>query len=387
MNVVFIVFDSLRADCVEKSPEWKKLSKSSISYSNVITQSNWTKTSVSSIMTSMVPAAHNIYYHEDLFTERQFWCDDLKKDPDIHTVGISNNPWISTEYGFSSCFNEFIDVHYDYTCPIDSTKHGDYRIFDKLKEKLSQKIDNTFIYVHLMGTHFPFLHEKYWDSAEVSGKNLNTFLRWFSRNENKEDTIVFVGSDHGESNGEGGFRFHSYCTNDVETFVPFFVFCNVDWDKNPVTIDHPYCTIDIGHTICCIFGIEIDKISEHSPTFNMLDVFSDSSDECSIPSLDRIRICDCFSDGKDRADCGRKIAIYDGNETKFTYRQTGEQVNLVSIESQITKKSIPATPKREQHGRSLLEFYESLGSEFVPFQISSMSNDLKGQLRTLGYLT
>ncbi|GAB6862250.1 sulfatase [Haloplanus litoreus] len=115
-NVVLIVFDTARADVLashiaEESPETSPLAKLATEGTTVETAfagSPWTLPSHASLFTSTYPSKHGAHAgHKRLESGRRTLAEAFA-DAGYETVAVSNNTWISDEFGFARGFDEFV---------------------------------------------------------------------------------------------------------------------------------------------------------------------------------------------------------------------------------------------------------------------------------------
>jgi arylsulfatase A-like enzyme len=115
-NVVLIVFDTARADVLashvtEESPETSPLAKLATEGTTVETAfagAPWTLPSHASLFTSTYPSKHGAHAsHKRLGSEHRTLAETFA-DAGYETVAVSNNTWISQEFGFGRGFDEFV---------------------------------------------------------------------------------------------------------------------------------------------------------------------------------------------------------------------------------------------------------------------------------------
>lgn len=102
------------------SPHVDKIAEEGILFKNAISPSPWTLPSHVSMFTGLYPSEHgltednisigkNIYALRTQYTHHHFLPEILKKEG-YKTVGFSNNPWISHNFGFDKGFDFFCET-------------------------------------------------------------------------------------------------------------------------------------------------------------------------------------------------------------------------------------------------------------------------------------
>jgi len=257
--------DTVRADRLpmwggkDTTPYLEKLCEEAIAYNNAIAPAPWTTPSHASIFSGLYPWEHNINMFEDHLGGRFYLISEMLSRAGYATLGITNNPWISSSFGFERGFQEFIEVF---------RKSRPRLLCDKIKKNLfiiDDGADYTnkhikkfvqvkckerpfFVFVNYMEAHQPYypkrpFHKKYitqgvWrcvlrnnkyldDREEIflgrkeidpedigiikklydseisylDGK-IGELLDFLRQNDLFDETVVIVASDHGETFGE-----------------------------------------------------------------------------------------------------------------------------------------------------------------------------------------
>ncbi|WP_227357574.1 sulfatase-like hydrolase/transferase [Haladaptatus salinisoli] len=111
-DIALIVLDSVRASTFyelldEKClPVFKSLERDGVRYPQAITNGPWTVPSHGSIFTGMYPSQHGITGDNPTWNHPTF-LKELSR-VGYTTVGVSANPWLSPNYGFSDGFDYFL---------------------------------------------------------------------------------------------------------------------------------------------------------------------------------------------------------------------------------------------------------------------------------------
>ncbi|RZV11428.1 arylsulfatase A-like enzyme [Natrinema hispanicum] len=107
-NVVFVVLDTARAKSVDAKlmPTLTDLAEAGTAFENAFATAPWTLPSHASIFTGTYPSEHgthggHTYLDGDLRTLPEAFAD-----AGFETVGVSNNTWITEEFGFDRGFDD-----------------------------------------------------------------------------------------------------------------------------------------------------------------------------------------------------------------------------------------------------------------------------------------
>lgn len=116
-NVIFIVLDTARSKSFScygyprsTTPNIDRIAQESVIFENALSASPWTLPSHASMFTGLYPSSHGC--HE----KHKFLNPDLNTIPKVlkslgyKTFGISNNTWVSKNFGFDEGFDKFINL-------------------------------------------------------------------------------------------------------------------------------------------------------------------------------------------------------------------------------------------------------------------------------------
>lgn len=111
-NIVVIVMDTARSDAVLQTepsltPNLDAIAASGISYSRTFSVSPWTLPSHASLFTGTPPSKHGAHAGHKQLEEDQMLLPEVLSEAGYQTVGVSNNTWISEEFGFDRGFDVF----------------------------------------------------------------------------------------------------------------------------------------------------------------------------------------------------------------------------------------------------------------------------------------
>ena len=336
-NVVLVTVDSLRADHLggygydrDTSPFIDSLAERGLSF-DAYANANATRASFPSIITSTYPLEHGGF---DYLSENRTTVGTAMSDAGFDTAAFHSNLWLSAEYGYDRGFDRFYDSKseptltarlrtflkqnldndgvvynslqylYDRTeeragIDIGQTYKDAESITDRAIEWLETSTDETFLWVHYMDVHHPYVpHERELSELGLDGvdsereaiklrrkmleqpeavtdEELETLvelydaeIRYCDRHIERlyeavketlglSDTAFVVTSDHGEEFAEHGGFSHNPSMYDEVLHVPFVV---EGADRVGVTSETGYRDTDVelldtAPTVCQLGGI------------------------------------------------------------------------------------------------------------------------------------
>lgn len=109
-NILLIVLDATRADACscygnehETTPHLDRLAEEGTLFEQAISTAPWTLPAMASIFTGLYPGQIDIYKHRELSREYPV-LPELLSQNGYATFGISNNSWLSTDFGLTRGF-------------------------------------------------------------------------------------------------------------------------------------------------------------------------------------------------------------------------------------------------------------------------------------------
>jgi arylsulfatase A-like enzyme len=107
-NVVLVVFDTARAKSVdsETTPTLTTLASEGTSFENAFAAAPWTLPSHASFFTGLYPSEHGAHGGHTFLDEELRTLSEAFADAGYETVGVSNNTWITEEFGFDRGFDD-----------------------------------------------------------------------------------------------------------------------------------------------------------------------------------------------------------------------------------------------------------------------------------------
>jgi choline-sulfatase len=247
-NIVLIIIDALRADCLgcygfkkDISPEIDKMAHKGVLFENVIAQCSWTRPSIGSMITSRYPRSIGIYKEKfDILADKNQTLAEILKENGYITIGITANPNINSVFNFHQGFDDYTDssVIWNWmksepgTKKIQENVHlpKSKEVFDVILgkvKKLEKKKSPVYIQVNIMEVHSPYLtrdeykrlfqdcpplaKNKYYPAEELSAlvtgtysavrqssHDIDDFIKRLLSIPGWENTLFIITSDHGQ---------------------------------------------------------------------------------------------------------------------------------------------------------------------------------------------
>ena len=163
-NIIVYLVDTLRADHLgvygypkPVSPEIDSFATDAVVFENALAQSSWTKTSVASILTGLLPRSHGTFDREHVLPPIPSYLPVLLQDADYRTVAVSASGIISPDFGFDRGFEEFHFLE-----PVGDN-HPVFAYSDQVTDLflswLSEHAGSNepfFAYLHTLDPHAPY---------------------------------------------------------------------------------------------------------------------------------------------------------------------------------------------------------------------------------------
>ncbi|MBN2385277.1 sulfatase-like hydrolase/transferase [bacterium] len=170
-DLVVLLIDTLRSDAlgcygqsVSTSPWIDRFAKKALQFCHGRAQASWTRPSVASLFTGLLPEHHGVLEAESAlsFEAPRFFSHMKRKG--YCTAAVSANPQISEYYGFARDFDRFIEMFNDVK-PVDLKPELLDRLLniDQVLDATSPLLDGPdalaspfCLYLHIMDPHSPY---------------------------------------------------------------------------------------------------------------------------------------------------------------------------------------------------------------------------------------
>lgn len=271
-NVIIYLIDTLRADKLRpinpesrvETPGLSRLVEAAAVMVGARTQENWTKPSVATLLSSLLPWQHHAITSEAVVPAEVRMLPELLKDDGFHTGAFIANGYVSEGFGFRQGWNTFRNYVRE-----GRRTRAQYLAADVLEWLDARPTDKPFfLYVHAIDPHVPYsppdhfvqMYDRlpytgvvdFTDDNELlekikSGRiavnerdkarlealydgeisyhdvHFNSILDGLSRRGLDDDTMVVVTADHGEELWDHGSVGHGHSVYEELLHIPMIV--------------------------------------------------------------------------------------------------------------------------------------------------------------------
>jgi len=290
-NILFLMLDTLRADHLsgygyerQTSPVLDAFAKENLKAAFALTAAPWTPASVASMFTGLYPAAHRMMPPNDRVLAKKGLAKlsneldtiaEMLKGYGYKTAGVSPNPWITKEFGYTQGFEQF---HFIDRMPANKITESGREIIDGWSAASSK--DPFFLYLHFLDPHDPYTPPPGYDTkftgslqrspftytedlqqkinlydGEINflDTELGRFFEYLKEKKLYDDLVIVIVADHGEQFMEHGNERHGFKLFNEEVHIPLFLKTGRDADKGRI-ISETVSTVDILPTLLARLG-------------------------------------------------------------------------------------------------------------------------------------
>jgi len=281
LNVLFILIDTLRADRLgsygyerDTSPTLDHLAHAGVRFARQLSQSSWTKASMTSLWTGLYPARTGVTRFDDVIPEQAQMAAEIFRAAGFQTIGLYRNGWVAPTFGFDQGFDVYerpvsapLPPRVRSENPTLSDKGTDEGVIQAASEFL--RVDGQkrwFLYLHLMDLHEYIYDETsalfgarysdiYDNSIHWTDGSIAILLENLAELGLLDHTVIAVASDHGEAFLERGFEGHARRVYRETTEVPFLLSLPFRLEPGAVIAARTR-NVDIWPTILDLLGLE-----------------------------------------------------------------------------------------------------------------------------------
>ena len=167
-NVLIVLFDTLRADQTEPygapegtTPGISALASEGVTFDNAIAPSSWTRSSVASMLTGVLPSVHGTLDKSHSLGPEITVLPEILKDANYTTTLVTGNLHLGKQFGFGrgfdqlhESFTDYRKVRRRYPSPVDRADFYWEKYFQPiLPEKTGRPF---FLYLHELDPHSPY---------------------------------------------------------------------------------------------------------------------------------------------------------------------------------------------------------------------------------------
>ena len=274
-NIILISIDTLRWDRLgisgydrDTSPDIDELARHGVYFRQTVAQSSWTKPSHMSLFTSLYPSIHGMEAHFGQpgvgrrLAQRFPTLTEVLSAHGFVTQAFTGSGHVTAAVGFDRGFDEFREF---------SRPDGPF-VFsageDWIKAHAEEKF---FLFLHTYEVHSPRRHNLFvktgmrkrarMDAAYDSGVNfvselVGELVTTLQKTGLRENTMIVIFSDHGDSLGDHGLMGHGNSLYDELVLVPLiFNLPNVLSPRR--VLDFTPQLIDVFPTLCDLAGVPV----------------------------------------------------------------------------------------------------------------------------------
>jgi arylsulfatase A-like enzyme len=302
-NVVLYVVDTLRADALAvygnprvDTPSVDRLAAEGVLYENAYAPSSWTRSSVASLLTGVLPGALGVESRDDQLPTSAFLLSEAFSREGYATAAFVANPNVGSFFGFKQGFGDFVELYVrDAGGRVRSREliTGSDVVGERAIEWLARAPQPFFLFVLSIDPHSPYAPPEAFDRyssdapAEIDGElasldrtgltpeqrdrirslylgevafNDHSLGRLLGELQSRglwDRTIVAFTSDHGEEFWEHGERGHGKALYEESLRVPLVV-----RDPNArggARITRPVSISDLFPTLLSLAGLPVPQ--------------------------------------------------------------------------------------------------------------------------------
>ena len=423
-NIILIVIDCLRADHVgyfgytrNTTPYLDELAKSGVVFKNAYSNAPWTKPSVVSMLTSLLPNEHGAVNYNDALPDEYVTLGEIMGKLGYETLFFNGgNPWIKQKFNIPQGFQ--IQYH-----AISRAEE----LTDNFLSVIRETNKKFFAYLHYMDAHVPYHQNRYTlmyttsnnddfvpgsityskvEQSMRSGKltaqakeylealydgqvryvdmNIHRVMNFLKEQGLLDNTLIIITSDHGEEFWDHGNFEHGHSLYNELLKVPLII---TGRNLTHKKIDDNIRLIDIAPTVVELAGqattsydfsgkslmglMEGKKEEEQRPVFAM-GTFYNKEKFCYIDS-GNLKVT--LNTG---VQTGKLNRLLPGNQEKPEKEFYNLDVDPLEEDSVLTDSEKLELEKK-------LEAQMRLPKKFDKKEVS-IDPELEDKLRTLGYL-
>lgn len=280
-SLVLIVVDTLRADWTtpygfeqDTTPNLAGWAQRGVVFENTSAQSSWTKISMATLMTSLWPHTHAIREYDDALADGALTLSEVLSDAGYRTYAVQSNGWLHQSFGFHQGFDRYVfPTGGGAKLPKSNVWPHVDRIVNEARRLLDAHPEGEpfFLYLHFMDVHeYAAPQEFHLFGTDARGSYLNA-IRWVDDGLARvmalleergmlDDTLMVLGSDHGETFGENGKVGHAKNVLSAVLHVPLVVRMPVA--MTPVRVSTQVRNLDIAPTLLDLLHVPVPESFE-----------------------------------------------------------------------------------------------------------------------------
>jgi arylsulfatase A-like enzyme len=280
-NVVLIIIDTIRPDrlgCygyhLPTSPNIDAFSEECTMFTQAVTCAPLTLPSVAAMFTSTYPVFNNVRYNGIFFLgDSSITLAEILKKRGYKTAAFIGGFPLDSQFGVDQGFQRYDD---DFSNSMEKRSHGwighAVEDFERTAGEVNQKVfewledvrnDRFFLTVHYFDPHLPYapptpysdtFEDPYDGEVAYTDEHVGKLLKKLEDLGLKENTLIVLTGDHGESLGTHQEVTHGEFIYDTTVLIPLMLYHHKRMPKGR-KIDVMAKSIDIMPTILDFLGI------------------------------------------------------------------------------------------------------------------------------------
>ena len=273
-SLLLVTLDTTRADRLgcygyEKAstPALDGLAAGGVRFAHAVSSIPLTLPSHATLLTGLYPPEHGLHFNTSGSLNGQIeTLAEVLQDHGYRTAAFVSAFVLDSRYGLTQGFGRYDDSLPEVgVAPHEIAEIPGNIVTDRALVWLEQNRDSRFFgWVHLFDPHDPYeppepfksrLEHPYDGEVAFADAQVARLLQWLDRNSLRENTLVVVVGDHGESLGDHGEDLHSFFIYDSAVRVPM-IFSWPDHLDARVVESHAVGVVDVFPTILDLLGAE-----------------------------------------------------------------------------------------------------------------------------------
>ena len=282
-NFLLLTLDTLRADrlgcygyALAETPNLDRLASEGVRFEEAVTPVPSTLPAHATILTGLFPPGHGVRDNGTfLLADKHVTLAELLKGAGYETAAFVSSFVIDSRFGLAQGFETYFDFDEQATAPRQGMGRlaGVHRVGEETAEHALEWLSRPrqkpfFLWVHLYDPHAPFgapepygsrfAERPYDGEVAYTDAVVGQILDRLDAYDARENTLVMVVGDHGESLGEHGEAYHSWFIYDATLKVPFLA--RLPGVLSPGTvIEEQVRLADLAPTALTLLGISEDQ--------------------------------------------------------------------------------------------------------------------------------
>ncbi len=275
LNVILLSLDTTRADRLgcygyehAETPAIDEFAKGGVRFARAKTHVPITLPSHSTVFTGTTPVVHGAHHHSSVLAdEGNETAAEILRASGYRTAAFIAASVLDHSFGTDQGFEHYADdLGFEGSLGAGRVERSAEEVLREARQWLDDNADGKFFaFIHLYDAHLPYRPPSPYDrrhrgrpyDGEIAylDSEVGNFLEYLERSGLRENTLIVIFGDHGESLGEHGIEGHSAFVYETMTWVPLLMSCPGLLPAGKV-IDDQAGLIDVLPTILDILGID-----------------------------------------------------------------------------------------------------------------------------------